>query len=197
MAFVGLKYAVFAPIENEVRGQALTYGKGVVIGRAIGADISFSRNSNPLYADDARIEDDNSITGGTVSINVDDVSDEAQTVILGTSVNTEDDTQVYSEDGDASPYGGFGYIRVRRLKGVTSYVAYFIHKVMLGIATETANTKGESITWQTPTLSGSMMAVVNREDMKNYFRDHVTFETEAEAVAWLNKRANITDAAGV
>lgn len=197
MAYVGLKYAAFAPIKNEVRGQALEYDSGVVVGKMISADISYTRNTNPLYADDAETENDNSIVGGSITIGVDDVSEEAELAMLGMieEAGEEGSTgKVRREVGDATPYGGFGYVRVKRKGGVTSYRAYWIHKTQLGIASESAATKAESINWQTPTLTGPIMGVVNHADGKNDFRDYEAFATEAEAVAWVNKRANIAAA---
>ena len=67
MAFVGLLYAVAAPIQQETDGQPIIYGKGQVVGGMMTAEISYTRNSNPLYADDRVKEEDNSITGGTIT----------------------------------------------------------------------------------------------------------------------------------
>lgn len=195
MAYVGLKYAVFASITKEVRGQALEYGSGVVVGKMISADISYTRNTNPLFADDAETENDNSITGGSITIGVDDVSEEAELAMLGMVEDTSTEgSKVRREVGDATPYGGFGYVRVKRKGGVTSYRAYWIHKTQLGIASESAVTKAESINWQTPTLTGPIMAVVNHADGKNDFRDYEAFADEDAAIAWVNKRANIAAA---
>lgn len=195
MAYVGLKYAVFAPITKETRGQALEYDSGVVVGKMISADISYTRNTNPLFADDAETENDNSITGGSITIGVDDVSEEAELAMLGmVEDKSTEGSKVRREVGDATPYGGFGYVRVKRKGGVTSYRAYWIHKTQLGIASESAATKAESINWQTPTLTGPIMAVVNHADGKNDFRDYEAFADEAAAIAWVNKRANIAAA---
>lgn len=195
MAYVGLKYAVFAPITKETRGKALEYGSGVVVGKMISADIRYTRNTNPLFADDAETENDNSITGGSITIGVDDVSEEAELAMLGmVEDKSTEGSKVRREVGDATPYGGFGYVRVKRKGGVTSYRAYWIHKTQLGIASESAATKAESINWQTPTLTGPIMAVVNHADGKNDFRDYEAFANEAEAIAWVNKRANIAAA---
>ena len=194
MAFVGLMYSLFAPIEQEIDGQPVKYkaDAAVEVGQMIGADITFNRDSNSLYANDAEAESDNSITGGTLTINVDDIEEDAEVVILGTKMKTEEDLKIYQEIGSPSPYGGFGYVRVRRKKGVTSYQALWIHKTQLGIATESAATKGQSISWQTPSLTGPIMAVRNDPDMENHFRDKVVFKTAAEAIAWVQKRGGYT-----
>ena len=161
MAFAGMKHVVAAPIKTEVAGQAVTYDTGVEIGAAISATVTINRNTEGLYANDALKESDNSITGGTIDLNIDDISDDAAEKILGVK-KTAGESQtptVFHETGEAAPYVGLGYYRVRRLNGVESYRAYWYHKTQLSMANETANTKAGSITWQTPTLNGNIMAV--------------------------------------
>lgn len=195
MAYVGLQYAVAAPIKTETPGTAIVYDAGMVIGKMIGATINYTRNSDPLYADDAIAENDNSIVGGTISINLDDLSDEAAVKVTGLVAGTASGTATeYREVGDAAPYVGVGYLRVRRKAGVTSYVAYWVHKCMLSIAQEQAQTKGQTISWQTPTLEGSIMGVAINADGKTDFRTHATFDTIAAAKAWLDAKANIAAA---
>lgn len=191
MAYVGLRYIVFAPITTEDRNQPIVYGPGVVMGRAISANIEFSRNEEPLYADDVMAESDNSITGGTIEIGVDDILEDAQVTVFGVEKSGQTGQEIYRETGAASPYGGVGYIRVRRYKGATSYIAYWIHKTQFAPSSEEATTKGESIEWQTPTASGNVMGVYLDATGTAYFRDHKVCTTEAEAVEWLNGLAKI------
>lgn len=194
MAFVGLRYAVFAPITAEVRGQEVVYGTGVVVGKMMQADVTYERNTDPLYADDTEAENDNSITGGTVTVGVDDILDPARVVIFGDYADGEKSDE-YEDNSEASPYGGFGYMRVRRKEGKTSFVAYWLHKVQFGSTTESAQTKGQNIAWQTPTINGNIMGVNNNADGKMRFRRRKSFDTAAEAIAWLNERAKVTDQA--
>ncbi len=191
MAFVGLLYAVAAPIQTEADGQAITYGKGQVIGGMMTAEISYTRNSNPLYADDRVMEEDNSITGGTIKMGVDDVNDDARVMMLGDVKEGDAGEEVYHETGESAPYVGTGYIRVRRKDNKTNYITYWVHKAIFGIGTESAKTKGQSIEWQTPTLEGSIMGVKNNAALQTRFRERRTFTKESEARAWLNKKAGI------
>ncbi len=191
MAFVGLLYAVAAPIQTEADGQAITYGKGQVIGGMMTAEISYTRNSNPLYADDRVMEEDNSITGGTIKMGVDDVNDDARVMMLGDVKEGDAGEEVYHETGESAPYVGTGYIRVRRKDNKTSYIDYWVHKAIFGIGTESAKTKGQNIEWQTPTLEGSIMGVKNNAALQTRFRERRTFTKESEARAWLNKKAGI------
>lgn len=191
MAFVGLLYAVAAPIQTEADGQAITYGKGQVIGGMMTAEISYTRNSNPLYADDRVMEEDNSITGGTIKMGVDDVNDDARVMMLGDVKEGDAGEEVYHETGESAPYVGTGYIRVRRKDNKTNYIAYWVHKAIFGIGTESAKTKGQNIEWQTPTLEGSIMGVKNNAALQTRFRERRTFTKESEARAWINKKAGI------
>lgn len=191
MAFVGLLYAVAAPIQTEADGQAITYGNGQVIGGMMTAEISYTRNSNPLYADDRVMEEDNSITGGTIKMGVDDVNDDARVMMLGDVKEGDAGEEVYHETGESAPYVGTGYIRVRRKDNKTNYIAYWVHKAIFGIGTESAKTKGQNIEWQTPTLEGSIMGVKNNAALQTRFRERRTFTKESEARAWLNKKAGI------
>ena len=191
MAFVGLLYAVAAPIQTEADGQAITYGKGQVIGGMMTAEISYTRNSNPLYADDRVMEEDNSITGGTIKMGVDDMNDDARVMMLGDVKEGDAGEEVYHETGESAPYVGTGYIRVRRKDNKTNYIAYWVHKAIFGIGTESAKTKGQNIEWQTPTLEGSIMGVKNNAALQTRFRERRTFTKESEARTWLNKKAGI------
>lgn len=189
MAMVGLQHAVFAPITKETEGTALVYGTGVVVGRMMQADVTYERNTDPLYADDVEAENDNSITGGTVTIGVDDIDDAARAVVFGDYQDGE--TGEYEDNSQASPYGGFGYVRTRRHKGVTSFVAYWIHKLQFGSTSESAQTKANTITWQTPTLNGNIMGVNNNANGQIRFRRRKEFTKAADAIAWVDQLAGI------
>lgn len=189
MAFVGLRRAVFAPITDEPEGSEPVYAKGVVVGHMIKADLTFNRDNSPLHGDDMAVEVDNSVTGGTVSINTDDISENAEEAMLGAKKNEDGE---YMQTGASTPYGGFGYMRVRRLKGVTSYVAYWLYKTQFAQSTENASTKAQSIEWQTPTLDGQMMGVSITGYDDPVYRASKSFTKESEAVAWINAKAGIT-----
>lgn len=202
MAFIGLKHAVFAPIATET-ANSITYGQGMVIGKMIKAQVEFKRADGGLYADDALAESDNSIVSGTITMGLDDLSDEAQVMVLGVQANevtggtggtggtgSTGGTE-YEDIGEGAPYGGVGYVRVRKKNGALSWVGYWVYKAQFGMASEEAQTKGESIEWQTPSIEGSIMGVVNDATGKVKFRKHRTFTTEADAIAWINGLANI------
>lgn len=191
MAKVGLRYPVFAPITNENDGAMPTYGAGIVMGHAISADLSFTRSQVKLYADDRVVESDNSITGGTVTMGTDDLTDEVQVAVLGTKEKTVTGGKEYEETGEAAPYGGFGYIRVQQLGGSIHFIGYWLYKVIFSAGDESAATKGETTEWQTPTITGEVMGVDNGGDMPA-FRVHASFDSFAAAKAWVDAKAHMS-----
>ena len=58
MAEIGMQYPVWAEMVTES-----TYGTGLVIGKAVSANLSWQKEDNELRADDAVAETDTSITG--------------------------------------------------------------------------------------------------------------------------------------
>ena len=196
MAFIGMRHVVAATIATETPGAALTYDAGMVVGKAIQGNLTWDRNDNPLYADDAIAENDNGATGGSIELVTDDLldvvrayllGDEAISVGTGTSATTE-----YESTDEPAPYVGFGYMRVRVKNGVTSYQAVWYHKAQFGETNENAKTKGQTIEWQTPTLTGRIMGVNDNADGKIHFRRRATFDNAAAAMAWLDAKAGIT-----
>lgn len=196
MAFIGMRYPVASPISAIASGGAITYGDGFVVGKAISANITKNHNTNPLYADDTIAEMDNGITGMTIEFGVDDITDTVRADLLGLSVvNTTGETPTvdhYEETDASAPYVGFGYIRVRRKNGTTTYQGTWFHKVQFGEDSEAGQTKGESIEWQTPTLNGTIFGITNDTSGKIKYRDIKSFDTEAAAKNWLNTKAGIS-----
>ena len=192
MAFIGMRHVVAAKVATENPGAALTYSAGMVVGKAIQGNLTWDRNDNPLYADDAVAETDNGATGGTIELVTDDVrayllGDEAITTGSGDAATTE-----YESTEEAAPYVGFGYMRVRVKNGVTTYQAVWYHKAQFSEGSENAQTKGQTIEWQTPTLTGRIMGVNDNANGQIRFRRRANFGTAAAALAWLDAKAGIT-----
>lgn len=197
MAFIGLRYPVAAAFSQTADGVAPSYTSGAVIGRAITANLTKTHNSNPLYADDIIDEDDNSLTAMSISLGLNDLLDDARVALLGDVAVTTGTTEPtatgeYDEGGVSSSPVGFGYIRVRRKGGLTKYQAVWYWKVTWTEDSEDAQTKGESIEWQTPTITGRVHGCYIDASGTAKFRRRQTFDTEAAAKSWLNTKAGIS-----
>ena len=126
MAEIGMQYPVWAELAGESNG-APVYGTGVVMGKAVSANLNWQREDNELYGDDIVAETDNSITGYTLDLTTTDLIETVEKKILGLEqVGTTDE---YEQTGEATPYGGTGYIRVLVRNGTRLYKAVWYPKV--------------------------------------------------------------------
>lgn len=189
MAQIGMQYPVWARLTSE-EGNTLTYGTGMVMGRAVSANLQWQKEDNELYGDDIVAETDNSITGYTLDVATTELEEDVEAAVLG--LLKVGDTDEYEMTGDSTPYGGCGYIRVLKRKGVTLYKAFWYPKLQFGMNSEADNTKGRSINWGTPTLNAKGLGVYNDQSGKAKFRRQQVFTTLTAAKAYLNGKANIT-----
>lgn len=174
MAKIGLKYPVYKSKQNQG-----------VIAKAIQADISITTSNVVLYADDAVAETDKSFQTGTITLGVDDLSDEIQAEFLGHTINEQTGEMTANVD-DVSPYVGIGFYGVKIVNGVRKYRAIWLPKVQFAEPADTNATKGETVEFNTPVLEGTIMV----DDDGNWKYEN-TFETEQEAVSYLNNKAEI------
>ena len=190
---IGMLHPVAAPITNEIEGQAVTYGTGKVVGNAVSATISWNRADTSHYGDDTEDARDNGITSGDITFTNSGIYQEVRTMLL--AEETTGNSNEFEVSADATPYVGFGYIRVLRKDGVVTYEGIWLHKVQFAEDEINDNTKGENIEWGETTLTGRIMAVRNNAALKPRLMVHKEFETLALADTWLKGKANITTSA--
>lgn len=193
MARIGMQYPVWAPLTSE-NGNTLTYGQGMVMGRAVSANISWQKEDNELYGDDAVAETDNSITGYTLDESTTELEEDVEAAVLG--LQKVGSTDEYEQTGDSTPYGGHGYIRVLKRRNQFLYKAFWYPKLQFSQNNESDNTKSRSINWGTPTLNAKGQAVYDDASGKAKFRKFQVFTTLAAAKAYLNGKANIGTTTG-
>ena len=197
MAVIGLSKPYYG-IYN-VSGTTVSYSDGAVMGKATEANIEINTTEdNNLYADNAIAETDRSFAGGTLALSTDDLSQEVAKVILGLKENTitgiegVTDTSVKElvyDDTQATPYLGVGFIVKKKVGGAYKWRAVVLSKVMFSVPADAATTQGESIEWQVPELSATIM----RDDSATHmWKREATFTTEAQAEAYIMARLNIT-----
>lgn len=174
MAKIGLRYPVYK-----------SAAKKGVIAKAIQADISISVNDVKLYADDAIAESDKSFQNGTITLGVDDLSDEVQAEFLGHIA--DEDGEITANKDDISPYVGVGFYAVKMVGGVRKYRAIWLPKVQFGEPADTNATKGDTVAFSTPTLEGTIFP-----DDSGDWKKEQTFDTEAGAKTYLEDKAGIT-----
>lgn len=202
MATIGLSkpyYAIYT-----ATGSAVSYASGGVMGKATEANIEIETSEdNNLYADNGIAETDRQFTGGTLTLSTDDLSQEVSKAILGLKeqavdtiegITDEDVKELIYDDDQVTPYLGVGFIIKKVRGGVTMWRGVVLTKVMFSIPSDSATTQGETIEWQVPELSATVM----RDDSATHmWKREATFTTEAQAEAYIKARLSITASAGV
>ena len=189
MAEIGMRYPVWAELTSE-SNNTLTYGTGVVMGKAVDASLNWQKEDNELYGDDAVQETDQSLTGYTLDLGTTDLEEGVEQKVLGVAkVGSTDEYEITDDD---PPVGGCGYIRVMKRNNVRLYKAVWYPKIQFSHPNESSKTKEKSITWGTPKISGKGLAAYDDNTGKAKFRKQEVFTTLAAAKSYLNGKANIS-----
>lgn len=202
MATIGVSKPYYA-LYNVTDG-AVSYSDGGVMGKATEVDITINTSQdNNLRADNGIAETDRAFTDGTLTLGTDDLSQEVSKAILGAvekaleEIDGVTDTTVKElifDDDIYNPYLGVGIIIKKQKNNVTSWRAVVLTKVMFSVPDDAATTQGESIEWQTPSLTATIL----RDDTeKHMWKREATFTTEAQAEAYIKNRLGITAVAAV
>lgn len=197
MATIGLSKPYFAVYSAS--GSTVTYANGGLFGKATEMNIELNDGgSNILYADNGPAESDNQFSGGTVTITTDELSAAALTTALDmveesitiTGVTTTGAKWLINNDQQNVPYVGVGGIAKKMIGGEIKYVAVVLDKVKLRNIAQSITTQGETIEWQTPSVTGDIF----RSDKANHDwrRISTPLDTEAEAELCVKSYLNIT-----
>lgn len=187
---VGMMYPVWAPLNSHTDGSMPTYGTGRVLQEARNATVTKEYANNPLYGDDRIVDDDNGMTGLTMSFESTGLSDEDRVAVLGEKPYGTSGGQW--ETDTETPWGGFGYIRKMRLDGERKFEAWWTLKIKFQEENRQTQTMEGQITWGTPTLNGRAASLQVDSGNSKRWQLHDKFTTAAAAKAWLRTLANIS-----
>jgi len=187
-ANVGMQYLVVATVATYTTGSSISYSAGSNFAEAVSASLSWERADGHFYGDDVELDSDNSVLGYTIDIEPSGLSDAARSTLLGETVQTNE----YTINDAPSPDVGFGFVRVMRNKGVTSYEGWWFYKAKFGISSEETRTKERSVEWRVPTLQGVGAGVSLDSSGTLKFAVHKTFNSLSDAKSYLNGKAGIS-----
>ena len=160
MATIGLDKLYYAPITEDANGNE-TYGTPAVLAKAISAELSVELNEAILYADDGAAEVVKEFKSGTLSLGIDDIGAEIASALSGATIDSNGVVVSGSDDGGTPVAVAF---RARKSNGKYRY--YWLYRVKFGIPATNLQTKGDSISFQTPTIEGTIMRR-NKVDFNN------------------------------
>lgn len=194
MAIIGCSYLRVAKYNYHQVG-GVEYTDPAIIAKLVRIRIELENgNDNDFYADNGIDETDNQFAGGKFSMNTNDLTNEASETILGVTsesletiegITDEGVKELIFDDDQVSPELGIGVVIKHKRRGETVWTGLIICRAMFQIPAEEAETQGKTISWQTPTLEGTIM----RDDSeKHRWKRKATFTTESQAIAYVNAR---------
>ncbi|MDL2318406.1 phage tail protein [Eubacteriales bacterium OttesenSCG-928-A19] len=151
MATIGLDRLFYAKITEAENGDE-TYGVPVMLAKAISAELSVELAEATLYADDGAAEVIKEFKTGTLGLGVDDIGVTAAEDLTGARIDDNHVLISASEDGGDPVAIGF---RAKKANGKYRY--FWLYRVKFGIPATNLATKGDTITFSTPTIQGTVM----------------------------------------
>ena len=184
MAVIGCKHPCFAPFNGVDPANAMpSYGDGVVLGRLISANLTINNATGEEYSDDAMSDSISEFASGSLAMETNDLADAAYVAIYNATLAN---SEVVDSVNDVIPNGGLAYYKKIRRNGATKYQCCFYPKVRAVLGNDNAQTKGNSINFQSEALTFTILA-----PNAGNWRYRATFDTEAAAIAWVESKVNV------
>ena len=192
MAKVGLEYVVMGKLNEAVSksGATAAYTDPMYMGPNSAFNGAPTSNDVKDYGDNRTVETDTSVTGGTVTIDHNELTLEEYAYILG---HTMDETgqNVISNTNDVAPFLGIGAVGKSKRNNANKYTAKFYYKTQFREPSDENATKQESTTFTHTNLEGSMYELENGD-----WKDQKEFDTLDDAKTWLNTKIGLTSGNG-
>lgn len=191
MANIGLRSFLYGKLD-EATG---TYEAPKKLAGAIEFKEDLTTNDSKLYADDVLEESDTSVTGGKITLGVDDDDDAIFAPLLGKSVEKsqigeEEVNVVTSRTNDEPAAIGFGYIS-RKNKG--RYKAYFYPKIKFAPYSVEGKTKEEKLEYTTPSVEGTLFPLEDETYRKEATVENLELAVKALESFFVQNTAEVTE----
>ena len=151
MATIGLDKLYYAPITESAATGEESYGTPVLLAKAISAELSVELAEATLYADDGAAYVIKEFKNGKLKLGVDDIGRTQAETLTGAA--TDDNGVLISSSEDGGPPVAIGF-RAKKANGAYRY--FWFYKVKFGVPSTNLATKGDSITFSTPAIEGTV-----------------------------------------
>lgn len=188
MAKIGMEYVVMGKLATatSVSAATATYTAGMYMGPNSAFSGNPTTNDVKDYGDDRVVETDTAVTGGTISVEHNELTLEEYAYMLGHTLDQEGQN-VLANTNDIAPFLGVGLVGKSKRNNARKYTAKFYFKVQFREPNDESATKQESTSFTHTTIEGSMYEL---ED--GSWKDQKEFDTLAAAKEWLNVKVGIT-----
>lgn len=167
----------------------ITYADPTVAGDAMNVNLSLRFAEGRLYAESSLAEYIRKATGGTISIGVKYIKDEAQKLMFGMAEKTR---TVSGKTVKGLSYGakakmayvGVAFYAPDMIDGEEKFTCVKVARALFGPADMSYQTTGENIQFSTPTTTGEFLP--DHSAGRDLFEVAVC-DTEEDAVAWVTE----------
>lgn len=165
-----------------------TYSDGFKCGELVSTNVTPNYNEASLRGDNKEVRNKKKFKNASVTMGVTHLPLAAKKVMFGHEVDETEKTEK-SKSTDESSYVGYGFISEETSGDDDVYVACVLLKVLFAEGEDAYTTEGDSITFSTPSVSGT--ASPNKD---GEWRDKKICATEEEAETWIKGKLGITEA---
>lgn len=177
MSKKGLRYVAFGKLKDDG-----TYENGKHLSPAVNFNATANSSDVKDYGDDRVVETDKSVTGGTITVELNNDEDELYTYLLGhvlgaTGVTGTTPGEIVSNVEDVAPYVGAAAIG----KSGSKWVAKIYLKCQFAEPADENATKEENVAFNHITLEGDILPMENGD-----WRKRKTFDTYEAAKSYVD-----------
>ena len=140
------------------------------------------------YADDRQAEYVKEFIDADITLGISTIPVAMYETLFGHTVSTN---AITFKSDDSSPYVGVGIIAPKMVNNEKTYEAMFIPKVKFADPSESFETKGNNITFKTPSISGKASALES-----GVWKYVEAFESESAAASWINSKFGVSGSTG-
>jgi phi13 family phage major tail protein len=178
MSKKGLRYVAFGKLKDDG-----TYENGKHLSPAVNFNATANSSDVKDYGDDRVVETDKSVTGGTISVELNNDEDELYTYLLGHAAATGEGAEIVSNVEDVAPFVGAAAIG----QSGSKWVAKVYLKCQFAEPSDENATKEENVAFNHITLEGDILPMENGN-----WKKRKTFDTFAAAKAYVDELFGIS-----
>lgn len=157
---IGLSDLHAFPLKVDQTG-TLTYGAPFKIAPAVSASISPNTSEDAFYADDKPLISSQSVSSVTLELETSDIKDEVVSKLLGLEI--DENGVIHDNANRQAPQLAIAF---RSLKSNGKYKYVVLYKGSFGVGEDEYQTKEDSVTFQTTTISGTFLPTVHNGDWR-------------------------------
>ena len=182
MAFMGVANPLIALLNTDDG----TYRDGFKCGSSVSTNVTPNYAEGTNYGDNKAVTYKRKFTNASLSMTVTELPAASATIMFGHAIDAASGEVKYSST-DNPPYVGYGYVVDKETDaGESLFEANFLPKVRFAEDGIEMQTRGDSITFNNPALSGAAV-----EDTRGNWRYSKDFKTALAGEVWVKNKLNM------